>query len=557
MNKEKVNKKIIEDLYSNENINVTYNNGYNFNINNFINSYNILNLEEYKKHKQSGILLHISQLPSKYGIGSLGKEAFKFIDFLKETGFSYWEILPIYDVGYLNSPFQVITSKGLNHYLIDIESLIEENLLTSRDLTNIDFGSNPKRVDFNKLFLYKDEVLKKAFKRFDTSNQEFINFINTTNLSSYCLYKVIKERNGSKAWFDFALEDRYFDEEVKSHYIRHYQKEIEYQFFLQFIFLKQWNKLHDYAKKQNIEIIGDLPHFLGYDSDEMYFNPELFTVDKRYQVTYVAGYPSDNFKPQGQKWGYPLYDWDYMKLNHYKWWRSRILDALSLFDKVKLNHFRGFYEIYAIPFRSKSAKRGTWIKGPGLDFISSISDLSPRLIASALGNDDIKITKFVKDSKLEVTKTLIPSLFDNIEQRTYPSMVDENTYYYLGNHDNTTIKTKLDALSILEKEELVNLINSECEKLNVPLLNSPYSNFDMSLKLNELIYASKANHVSLLLSNVLYLGKEARLNTPGTLDTLNWTYRYLQHDIFNDNIKKYLFNLNKTYKRLNYKNFKE
>ncbi len=556
MNKEKINKKVIENIYKNENLNLNYSSSFIYQYNPFLSNFNSLMLDKNEVNKRSGILLHISQLPSKYGIGSLGKEAFKFIDFLKESGFSYWEILPIYDVGYLNSPFQVITSKGLNHYLIDIESLIDDNLLSSRDLTNIDFGSDPKRVDYDKLFLHKDEVLKKAFKRFDTSKEEFVNFINTTNLSGYCLYKVIKERNGSKAWFDFALEDRYFDEEVKSHYIRHYQKEIEYQFFLQFIFLKQWNKLHDYAKKQNIEMIGDLPHFLGYDSDEMYFNPDLFMVDKRYQVTYVAGYPSDNFKPQGQKRGYPLYDWDYMKLNHYKWWRSRILDALNLFDKVKLNHFRGFYEIYAIPFRSKSAKKGTRIKGPGLDFITSINDLSPYLIASALGNSDENVSNFVKQTKLFSTKTLIPSLFDNIPYKIYPSMIDENTYYYLGNHDNTTIKTKLDELKPSEKEELVKIINEECLKLNVPLLNIPFSNYDITKKLHELVASSKALNVTFLLSNILYLGKEARLNTPGTLNGSNWTYRYLFHEIFNEDLKKYLFNLNKTYNRLNKKNFK-
>lgn len=555
MKKEKLNKKVIENTYKNENLNINYNSSFMYRFNPFLSNFNSLMLDSNDVCKRSGILLHITQLPSKHGIGSLGKEAFKFIDFLKECGFSYWEILPIYDVGYLNSPFQVITSKGLNHYLIDIESLIEENLLTSRDLTNIDFGNDPKRVDYNKLFLHKDEVLKKAFKRFDTSNKDFVNFINTTNLSPYCLYKVIKERNHSKAWFDFDLEDRYFDEEVKSHYIRHYQKEIEYQFFLQFIFLKQRNKLHDYAKKQNIEIIGDLPHFLGYDSDEMYFNPDLFTVDKRYQVTYVAGYPSDNFKPQGQKWGYPLYDWDYMKLNHYKWRRSRILDALSLFDKVRLNHFSGFYEIYAIPFRSKSAKRGTWIKGPGLDFISSINDLSPYLVASALGNSDEKISNFVKETKLFATKTLIPSLFDNVTQKIYPSMVDENTYYYLGNHDNTTIKTKLEELSSSAKEDLVNLINDECHKLNVAPLSAPYSNYDISKKLHELIAASRALNVTYLLSNILYLGKESRFNTPGTLNAINWTYRYLSHEIYNDNLKNTLFELNKKYNRLNKKNF--
>ena len=276
------------------------------------------------KQKESGVIMHITSLPSKYGIGGMGKEAYKFIDYIKECGFSYWEILPLEDVGFSNSPFQVITAFGFNPLLIDIDSLIEEDLVNSRDLQSLDFGDNPRKVDFEKVTYAKDFVFKKAFKRFDLENEEFIEFKKDSQIFKYCLFKTIKINNDNKAWFDYSLEDRYYDEEVKIHYLKHHSKEIEYQLFLQFIFIKQWNKLHQYAKSKNIEIIGDVPHFLGYDSDEMYFNPELFMVDKRNLVTYVAGYPADNFNSRGQKWGYPLYDWEYMKTNNYKWWKKRI-----------------------------------------------------------------------------------------------------------------------------------------------------------------------------------------------------------------------------------------
>lgn len=506
--------------------------------------------------KESGVIMHITSLPSKYGIGGLGKEAYKFIDFIKECGFSYWEILPLEDVGFSNSPFQVITAFGLNPLLIDIDELIEEGLVNSRDLTGLNFGDNPRKIDFDKVSFAKNSVFKKAFKRFNVDDPEFIEFKKDTQLSKYALFKTIKLNNGNKAWFDYSLEDRYYDEEVKDHYLRHHLKEIEYEFFLQFIFIKQRNKLHAYAKENNIDIIGDMPHFLGYDSDEMYFDPELFMVDKRNLVTYVAGYPADNFNSRGQKWGYPLYDWEYMKISNYKWWQMRINRSSFLFDRIKLNHFRGFKEVYAIPFRSKNPKKGIFFEGPGINFINIIKE-NNNLIASGLGNYSQKIRDFIIESGLPYIRTLIPTLFDEIneERKVLPSYIEENTYFYLGNHDNTPIKAKLDELDEENKNKLLSLIKDECENLNVSYLDKAHSNYDIAYKIIELIFASKAEHVSFTFQDLLFKGKESRMNHPSTLQDENWSYRFLSFE-FNNDLKNKIFSLNKKYNRFNIKNDK-
>ncbi len=499
-----------------------------------------------KNSKESGVSLHITSLPGKYGIGTLGKECYKFIDYIKECGFSYWEILPLLDIGYSNSPFQVISAFGYNHFLIDFDLLIEDGLLNKRDLFGINFGDDPRHVDFRLQFLNKDKILKKAYKRFDKNDLNFIEFSNNQYIYRYALYKTIKEHNNYKAWFDFSLEDRFFDEDVEDHYLRHHRDEIWYQIFLQYIFNKQRDKLHQYAKERNIDLVGDLPHFVGYDSDCMYFNPELFIVDKRNQATVVAGFPPDNFNSQGQKWGYPLYDWGYMKLNNYKWWMARIDDALNRFDRVKLNHFRGFKEVYAIPFRTKNAKKGHFIPGPGLNFINIIKEKG-ELIASDLGTFSLRINEFVKESGLPCLRTLIPSLFDHISNSIIPSFIEENCYFYLGNHDNTPVKAKLESLDKKERESLVLFINKECEQLNVDKLKEPFSNYDIAYKLIELIFASPAKHVTFTFQDLLYKDKNSRMNAPGTHDN-NWEYRFLSFE-FDDELINKLKNLNKIYHR--------
>lgn len=500
-------------------------------------------------NKESGVLLHISSLPGKYGIGTLGKQAFKFVDFLKKGGFSYWEILPLEATGYGSSPYLNCSAFGYNYYLIDLESLIEDGLLTSRDLKGVVFGSDPRRVDYIQLFKVKGQVLRKAFKRFDINDQEFKEFKKDKNRYEFALYATIKEANNSKAWFDWQIGDRYFDEEVRALYQKNHQEDIDFVFFEQFIFYKQWNKLHDYARSQGIEIIGDLSHFMAYDSDAMYFNPDLFLVDKRNLATHVAGFPPDEFKKEGQKWGYPLYDWSYMKLTNYKWWKSRIYSASRMYDRIKLNHFRGFLKTYAIPFRAPNAKKGQYFYGPGLEFIEDISK-DTKLIASHLGIYSKDVDEFVLATKLPYLKTTLENIFSSekdFRSDLLPSHIASNVYLYLGNHDNMPVREVIKSASGEAKNLAYDRLREEGKALGVNF-DSNFSSSELAKYIIELLYASNAEHVTLSMNDMLFSGKESRMNTPGIDSSLNWTYRFLDFE-FSDKLALYYKDLNEKYNR--------
>lgn len=484
--------------------------------------------------KECGVLLHISSLPGKYGIGTLGENAYKFIDFLNSCGFSYWEILPIEDIGNGNSPYDIPSAFSLNYLLIDFDELIKDGLLTSRDFKDVDFGTNPRKVDYDKLKASKTAILRQAFKRFDKNNLEFKDFQNNQYRYQYALFQTIKSKNHDKTWFDFRLEDRYFGTEIAEEYTSKYENDIQYFMFTSFLFIKQWNKLHAYAKKKGIDIIGEVPHFLSYDSDSMYMSPELFVIDKRNIPTYVVGFPPDNFRKEGQKWGYPLYDWDYMKMNNYKWWRYRLDIAKQFYDRIKLNHFRGFYQVYAVKFRSKNGRKGIYFNGPGLDFINDIKkDCS--LIANNLGTYSKEVSDFVDKTGLPSLSVVFGNFFATkfYSESFLPSNIKENTYLYLDNHDNLPLKGMIENLTLEQRLLGENRIKEEASKIGIKL-NDNLSLFEKTRAMFELAFASKAEHVTLTMQDILFQGKEARMNEPGTVNNDNWTYRFLWHDLSND-----------------------
>ncbi len=501
--------------------------------------------------KECGVLLAISSLPGKYGIGTLGENAFKFIDFLSETGFSYWEILPIEDIGGGNSPYDIPSAFSLNYLLIDFDELIKDGLLTSRDFTGINFTQSPRKVNYASLKIIKENLLKIAFRRFNKEDKEFLEFKNNNYRFQYALFRTIKSLNNNNSWYNFRLEDRYYSEEIKEEYTKKHADLIDYYLFLSFIFIKQWDKLHAYAKSKHIDIIGEVPHFLSYNSDAMYMSPELFLIDKRNIPTYVVGFPPDYFRKDGQKWGYPLYDWEYMELNNYKWRKYRLNLSKSFFDRTKLNHFRGFVEVYAVPFRSKNAKKGIYLKGPGIKFIEDIKS-NLNLIANDAGMYSEKVDNFVKESGLPGLRIFFRNMFDTkfYKEELLPSNISENVYLYLGDHDNNTIKGTYETLD----PEMIKLgdqrIKEEAHKLGVEVIEGA-SLFEKSRLAIEVALASKANHVTLMMSDILFQGKEARMNVPGTVNEENWTYRFLWSDLtthLKNSIKEILVKYNRSAK---------
>lgn len=500
--------------------------------------------------KEAGVLLHISSLPGRFGIGTFGKDAYKFVDFLAECGFKYWELLPLEDIGNGNSPFDILSAYSTNYLFIDFDELIKDGLLTSRDLTGKVFGSNPRKVDYSLIKPLKIEILKTAFKRFDRTNPRFIRMKNSRFRFEYALFQTIRQHNNNAAWFDFKLEERYFDKELKEEYIKKYSDEIDFYIFITYIFHKQYFNLKQYANSKGIEIIGEVPHFVGYNSDSMYMNPELFMIDKRNIPTYVVGFPPDSFRKDGQKWGYPLYDWEYMKINNYKWWRHRLDTAHMFYDRIKLNHFRGFYEVYAVPFKSKNGRKGKYFEGPGLEFINEIKSDYP-LIANDLGTYSKDVSEFVEKSGLESLRVLLNNLFEDkfYSEEFLPSNITENTYFYIENHDNLPIKGLLEVLNDEQIEIGKKRVIEEAEKLGLKV-NDNLSLFEKTRFIMEIALASRANHVTLTMQDILFQGKNSRMNEPGTVNENNWTYRFLWHDL-TEPIKKSLKELLLKYNRSN------
>lgn len=506
------------------------------------------------QNKESGVLLHISSLPGKYGIGTLGESAYKFIDFLASAGFSYWEILPLTETSYSNSPYQTLSAFGLNHYFIDYDLLIKDGLLNSRDLQGMTFFKDARKVDYKKVFDNSNKILSKAYKRFNKNNYDFIRFKNNDLYKKYAIYMTLKEKNNYKAWYDFKLEDRYYSKEVEEDVINNYSDRYNYYYFIQFIFLKQRNNLHEYAKSNNIKIIGEISHFLDFDSASLYGYSEIFNLNKYNLMNVVAGFPPDEFSKTGQRWGEPLYDWAYMKNTHYKRWKSRINQALELFDMVKINHFSGFYQVYGIPYRAKSNKEGSFYYGPGMELFEDINDKN--IFASDLGVYSKDVEKFVKETGYPTLKTILLPIFKNkkIYERFYPSKLKEDSLAYIGNHDNNSLRGRIESLNEEENLEVISKVKNECSLLNVEFIEKEATNSYLHLKIIELLLSSKAKYTTITMQDILNQGSVSRMNIPGIFSNDNWTYRFLNSDISPKIIEKF-YNLNKKYNRINTKNF--
>ena len=318
--------------------------------------------------RAAGILLSITSLPSKYGIGCFSKEAYEFVDWLKEAGQSYWQILPVGPTSYGDSPYQSFSTFAGNPYFIDLEALIEEGVLTKEECDAVDFGKKADDIDYKKMYEGRYLLLRKAYERSNISqNGEYQRFMAENNwwLSDYALFMAVKDRFGGVPWTEWAEDIRLRWKNAMEYYRRELYFDIEFQQYMQFLFFKQWKALKDQANHNGIKIIGDIPIYVSADSADAWAHPELFQLDKENLPTAVAGCPPDGFSPTGQLWGNPLYRWDYHKNTGYKWWISRIEYCFRLYDVVRIDHFRGFDEYYSIPYGDETAENGHWEKGPG------------------------------------------------------------------------------------------------------------------------------------------------------------------------------------------------
>ena len=476
------------------------------------------------KLRESGILLNISSLPSKYGIGNLGKEAYEFIDFLSKSKCNIWQILPLNVTSYGDSPYQSPSNYGLNYYYIDLDTLIDKGLLKEEEIKNIDFGSDPKKVDYGKLFNNRLKVLKLAFSRFDTRKEDFKDFIiKNPKFKDFALFMTIKERQNLKPWYEWDVKYRKYNTLLEEEVVKENKETMLFYIWTQYEFLDEYNKLKEYAKTKKVKIMGDLPIYVAFDSLEVWKFPSLFQLDDNRFPTAVAGCPPDCFSVDGQLWGNPLYNWPYHKETGYKWWNERIANCLDLFDYLRIDHFRGFSGYYSIPFKDKTAKNGKWIKGPGFDLFKD--KLNYPIVAEDLGMMDDDFYKFFDKCGYPGMK-IVTQCFDDDDPTNIwrPSNYPYNYFSYTATHDSPTTRQFIDERTPEQKELMLEILEDECKKFRIPFIKS-LSNEQLTLKICELNFASQSRAAIVPLQDLFAIGKEGRMNFPSTLSTDNWSFR--------------------------------
>ena len=489
--------------------------------------------------RSSGILMPVFSLPSPYGIGTLGKAAYDFIDFLAAAKQSFWQILPVGPTSYGDSPYQSFSTFAGNPYFIDLELLVKDGLLKKSDLEGIDWGDNAAQVDYAKIYANRFAILRKAFARGFVRDSAAVAAFRSENawLEDYCLYMAVKKHFGMKCWTEWEEEAiRLHRPEAVKAYSEKLREDIDFYSYLQFLFFSQWEKLRAYAKENGIGIIGDVPIYVALDSADVWANPEYFQLDEENIPTKVAGVPPDYFSEDGQLWGNPLYDWNKMKSEGYGWWIRRMDGAGKLYDVVRIDHFRGFESYWAVPKGEKTAKIGEWVKGPGLELVQTLTNWFPNIsfIAEDLGILTDDVHQLLKDSKLPGMKVL-EFAFNGKDASNYmPHRFEKNSVCYTGTHDNTTLAAWLKEAKKAELAQAKKYLG----------LNSG-EGFAWGVIRGGM--ASTANLFIAQIQDYLGLGKEARINTPGT-DTGNWQWR-MQKGALDKKLAKRIAEITARYER--------
>ena len=466
--------------------------------------------------RSSGVLMHITSLPGPYGVGTMGKQAFAFVDFLKEAGQTYWQILPLTPTGYGDSPYQSCCSYAGNPYLIDLESLIKEKLLKKSDVAEIDWCWSETKVDFGRQYNNRLNILRKAYDRFQDKDEAFAAFCAEQSgwLKDFALYMALKGKYNGKAWYEWDADLKFRNVKAINKVSKELAADIRFYSFVQYLFYKQWNALHAYAKENGVRIIGDVPIYVPIDSVEVWCEPSVFQLDENLNPTAVAGCPPDAFSADGQLWGNPLYDWDKMKKNGYKWWIRRLAAAGQWYDVVRMDHFRGLEAYWRIPAGAATAKEGKWVKGPCMDFINAIKKKLPQLemIAEDLGTLTQEVLDLRDESGFPGMKVL-GFAFDSREPSDYlPYFYPRNAVVYTGTHDNMTMRQWFETANpdaVAYATEYMNL--SKKEGLVLGTIRTAMS--------------SVADMCIIQMPDWLDLGDVARMNFPGTLSDCNWTWR--------------------------------
>ena len=499
--------------------------------------------------RESGILFPISSLPSRYGIGCISRDAYDFVDFLKKSGQGFWQILPVGPTGFGDSPYQPFSAFAGNPYFICLETLIEEGLLTRDECDAVHFGSDETRVDYGALYQGRYPLLKKAYDRFVEKElcdePEYKAFIKEENywLKDYALYMAIKEEMGGKSWQDWDEPYKCRENAALKKAETELADTIGFFCFQQYEFNKQWTKLHEYATAANVKIIGDIPFYVSMDSADVWAHPEVFRINKDLTPEVVAGCPPDAFSATGQLWGNPIYDWKGMKQKEYPWWVQRMNRSFELYDIVRIDHFHGFTEYYAIPAEDETAENGELCKGPGMDLFKVLKAKVPAMsedrisvIAEDLGTVTKENQKLLEDTGFPGMKVL-QFAFTSWNSIYMTHRHTKNSVVYTGTHDNPTSRAWLDLINDGERGFLRRYLNS---------MNTDYGALVWDF-IRE-AYRSVADICIIPLQDYLVMGPEARINTPGTGGD-NWQWR-LRPNFLSEDLARSIRGLAETYSRI-------
>lgn len=491
--------------------------------------------------RRNGMLLPIASLPSPYGIGGFSKEAYEFIDLLEETGQKLWQILPLGPTSYGDSPYQSFSTFAGNPYFIDLDTLAEKGWLTKEACEASDYGDNESYIDYGRIYNSRFVLLKQAFLNSDIlSDEKFTEFCKANQhwLPDYALYMALKNQNDGKSWIEWEEEIRLRKPEAVEYYKKELEEECNFYEFLQYEFHEQWTKVKEYAHKKGIQIVGDVPIYVAFDSADTWANPELFQLDEKNLPLGVAGCPPDAFSATGQLWGNPLYNWAYHKKTGYDWWLKRIAYCFDLYDIVRIDHFRGFDEYYSIPYGDETAVNGHWEKGPGMDLFNTVKEKLGELdiIAEDLGFLTESVFQLLKDSGYPGMKVL-QFAFDPREDSDYLTYkYQRNCVVYTGTHDNDTTAGWFEKLSDGDKEVALRYMNS----FYTPKEEQHWDLIALAMR-------STADTCIIPVQDFLGLGSEARINMPSTLGD-NWKWR-MTKGAFSEELKEKIRRMTKLYGR--------
>lgn len=496
-------------------------------------------MEEKKFIRGAGILMPITSLPSAYGIGTLGEEAYRFIDLLVKMRQRYWQVLPIGPTSFGDSPYQGFSAFAGNPYLIDLDALVHDNLLKIEEIRQTDWGEDKEYIDYNLIFKNRFLVLNKAFKRFDTNDAAYIEFVKENDfwLRDYSIFMALKNKFNNSEWIKWDKEYRDKDKEAIAQFEKNNNEQIQFWKFSQYKFFEQWDRLRKYADAKGVEIIGDMPLYMAYDSADVWANTDKFLLDEKLLPKLVAGCPPDRINENGQKWGNPIYDWKKMEEDNFLWWQSRIKMNTRLFHIFRINQFMGIVRYYGIPYNAKDATLGKWYKGPAKKMVDIIQEniFDSKVIPEDLGIFIPVAKKLIKKNQWPEMKILQFAFDSGSEEEYLPhNYKSSNIIVYGGTHDNDTIVSHFGNKSEEELGFLYEYLNIQ-RKDEIP---------DAIIRL---AYSSIADVVIFQMQDILKLDNSSRMNYPSTVGS-NWRWR-LWKDSLNEERIEWLRRIAYIYRR--------